>query len=53
MPKELTTEHLAKPFTSSFDLLTHYANEDQNFLDRIVMRDKMWISYINPENKQC
>ncbi len=50
--KELTVEHLVKQFTSSLDLLTRYTNEGEDFLDRIVMCDEMWIRYINPENEQ-
>ncbi len=50
--KELTTEHSAKQLMLSLNLLTHYRNESEDFLDRIVTRDETWISYIYPENKQ-
>ena len=52
MPKQLTPEHKANHMESALTVLQQYYDDSDEFLDRIITGDEMWVAHITPETKQ-
>ena len=50
--KQLTPEHKTKRTESAMTFLQRYHNDGDEFLDRIIIGDEMWVAHIIPETKQ-
>ncbi|GBM89676.1 Histone-lysine N-methyltransferase SETMAR [Araneus ventricosus] len=51
VPKLLTENHKNKRFECSLNFLTHYNEEGDAMLSRIVTGDETWVSHVTPETK--
>lgn len=52
MPKNLTSEHTIKRMEAALTFLQRYHDEGNEFLNRIITRDNMWVAQFTPEAKQ-
>jgi len=52
VPCMLTEDHQRQRIDSSREFLQRYADENDNFLDSIVMGDETWAFHFTPETKQ-
>ncbi|GFW36862.1 histone-lysine N-methyltransferase SETMAR [Trichonephila clavipes] len=52
VPKNLTPEHKIQRLGAALTFLQRYHDDDDEFLDRIVMGNETWISLFTPETKQ-
>ncbi|KAJ4451413.1 hypothetical protein ANN_02875 [Periplaneta americana] len=50
--KNLTPEHKTKRLGAALTFLQRYHDDGDEFLDRIVTGDEIWISHFTPETKQ-
>lgn len=49
--KMLTEEHKKKRITCTLDVITHYAETGDEFLNHIVIGDETWVYHYTPECK--
>jgi len=52
VPKMLTEEHKLKQQASTFDFLTQYSEEGENFLSHLVTGNETWMLHEAPKLKQ-
>ncbi len=51
--QNLTPENLKLHMRTSLKFLTHYATEDEDFLQRIITGDESWVHYWTPNTKKA
>ena len=52
VPKQLTPEHKVKCMESALTFLQWYHDDGNEFLEKIIAGDEMWVAHITPETKQ-
>ena len=52
VPKQLTPEVKAKRMESALAFLLRYHDDGDEFLDRIITDNEMWVEHITTETKQ-
>ena len=50
--QQLTPEHKANRMESALRFLQRYHDDGDEFLDRIITGDEMWVAHITPQTKQ-